>query len=166
LTAPLQFTVFDETIEFRNGLLDASILFTVTAFAAYFVLWKFALRFAFANVFCRFLVYRVVYRLVVLGLLRLAFSFITGIFSWALFFIKLSFCFGCCGLCFRLNKAVGAKPKAASSQAVIKNAKVKSGITDHVVSSGGKSGRPSAEKPKAARAGLKNLPASPRNVHG
>ena len=121
---PLQFDLFSETIEFRNGFVDVAVLVLVATVGGYSVLYQFVWKFVLMKVVFGFFLHKVLYKTIILnGVIGLVLGLISRVFSAALFVVKMAFCLGCCGLCFRRNKAAKAKAQQAAVTKAMSTAK-------------------------------------------
>lgn len=103
---PIVVDLFDETVEFRNGVVDISILAITAVLGGYYVVYKLCFKFLFLNVFLKIFVAKIVYGfLLKTVLVNLIIALIVKVLEFAWFLVLLAMCCGCCGTCFKRKKA-------------------------------------------------------------
>ena len=114
IAQPIVVDLFDETIEFRNGVVDISILAIVTVLGGYYVAYKLCFKFLFLTMFLNVFVAKIVYGFLFRQVLvNLIITLLMKVIEFAWFLVLLSMCCGCCGTCFRRKKAAqsSARPQ-------------------------------------------------------
>ncbi|CAD7975956.1 unnamed protein product [Amoebophrya sp. A25] len=126
---PLTFELFGEKVKLSNGVGDLVVLLLLSIGIVYFLVYQFLLKFLVWNVIMKTAVYKIalkflVRKVLVSLIIGLTWKLVSLVFSVLVFFVKLAFCCGCCGLCFRRKAAAkGSSTKSkvsTSSPATLK----------------------------------------------
>lgn len=123
---PIVVDLFDETVEFRNGVVDISILAITAVLGGYYVAYKLCFKFLFLNVFLKIFVARIVYGFLFRTVLvNLIIALIVKVLEFAWFLVLLAMCCGCCGTCFKRKKSAksGSSSRPPQKKMGVSNSK-------------------------------------------